>query len=70
VHGFAMNIPWARKSFWTHLMVVLGDVGQVEARFGLFGDSINLIPQHRCTLCAECTTGREVILGTPDRTPR
>jgi hypothetical protein len=23
-------------------MVLLGDVGQVEARFGLFGDSINL----------------------------
>jgi hypothetical protein len=26
----------------THLMVVLGDVGQVEARFGPFGDSVNL----------------------------
>jgi hypothetical protein len=51
-------------------MVVLGDVDQVEARFGPSGDSINLIPQHRCTLCAECTTGRDVILGTPDRTPR
>jgi hypothetical protein len=25
-----------------HLMVLLGDIGQVEARFGLFGDSINL----------------------------
>jgi hypothetical protein len=26
----------------THPMVVLGDVGQVEARFGPFGDSVNL----------------------------
>jgi hypothetical protein len=65
-----MNIPWARKSFWTHPMVVLGDVGQVEAYFGPFGDSVNLIPQHRFMLCAECTIGREVILGTPDRIPR
>jgi hypothetical protein len=23
-------------------MVILGDVGQVEARFGMFGDSVNL----------------------------
>jgi hypothetical protein len=30
------------KSFWSHPMVLLGDVGQVEARFGLFGDSVNL----------------------------
>jgi hypothetical protein len=26
---------------WAHLMVLLGDVGQVEACFSLFGDSIN-----------------------------
>jgi hypothetical protein len=25
-----------------HPMVLLGDVGQVEARFGPFGDSINI----------------------------
>jgi hypothetical protein len=25
-----------------HLMVVLGDKAQLEARFGLFGDSANL----------------------------
>jgi hypothetical protein len=36
------NVPWPWKSFWAHLMVLLGDVGQIEARFGLFGDSINL----------------------------
>jgi hypothetical protein len=28
--------------FSAHLMVLLGDIGQVEARFGLFGDNINL----------------------------
>jgi hypothetical protein len=30
------------KSFWMHLMVLLGDEAQVEARFSTFGDSANL----------------------------
>ena len=32
----------AQKSFWTHQMVLLCDEAQVEAHFGLFGDSDNL----------------------------
>jgi hypothetical protein len=32
----------AQKSFWTHLMVLLSDEAQVDAYFGLFGDSTNL----------------------------
>ena len=32
----------AWKSFWAHPMVLLGDVSHVEARFGPFGDSVNL----------------------------
>ena len=32
----------AQKLFWTHQMVLLGDKAQVEARFGPFGDSVNL----------------------------
>jgi len=36
------NEPEAEKSFWTHPTVPLGDQAQVEARFGLFGDSANL----------------------------
>ena len=28
--------------FWTHLMVLVGDEAQVEARFVLYGDSANL----------------------------
>ena len=32
----------AQKSFWTHQIVLLGDEAQVEARFGLFGDSANV----------------------------
>jgi hypothetical protein len=26
--------------FWMHLMELVGDVGLVESRFGLFGDSV------------------------------
>jgi hypothetical protein len=39
---FALNAPRAWKSFWEHLMVLLRDVGQVEAHLGLFRDSVNL----------------------------
>jgi hypothetical protein len=27
---------------WTHLMLVLGDVGHVESRFGTFGDYVSV----------------------------
>ena len=49
-------------------MVLLGDEDQVEARFGLFGHSANL-DVDRCTVCAECTIGSEIILDAPDGTP-
>jgi hypothetical protein len=39
---FAPKVQWAWKSFQAHLIVLLGDVDQVEACFGLFGDSNNL----------------------------
>jgi hypothetical protein len=39
---FAPNAPWAWKSFWENPMVLLRDVGQVEAHLDLFGDSVNL----------------------------
>jgi hypothetical protein len=49
-------------------MVLVRDVGQVEACFGLFEDSVNLNARwvhgsRRCSL------GSQIILGTPDRTP-
>jgi hypothetical protein len=46
-------------------MILLGDIGQLEARFGLFGDSVNL-GKDRCTVCGECTTGMETISGAPN----
>jgi hypothetical protein len=34
---FAPNVPWAWKLFWAYPMELLGNVGQMEARFGPFG---------------------------------
>jgi hypothetical protein len=49
-------------------MVLRGDEAQVEAQFGLCGDSANLV-QDRCTVCAKHTIGIEIVLDTPDVTP-
>jgi hypothetical protein len=38
---FVPNVPSDQKSFWTHLMVLLGDEAQVKAHFVQFGDSAN-----------------------------
>jgi hypothetical protein len=56
-------------------------LGQIEVRFGLFGDSANLdgrsileivlmFAQNRCTICAKCTTSMEMFLVTPGGPPR
>jgi hypothetical protein len=37
------SILEARKSYWTHRMELLCDVGQVESHFGPFGDSVCVI---------------------------
>jgi hypothetical protein len=42
LHGFALNIPQAQKSFWTHPIEHLGDLGHVESQFGLFGESLSI----------------------------
>ena len=50
-------------------MVPLGDEAQVEARFGPFGDSANVVA-NRCTVCVERIIGSKIVLDAPDRTPR
>jgi hypothetical protein len=40
VHGLRQTYHRLRN--WTHLMVHQGDVGHVESRFGLFGDSFSV----------------------------
>jgi hypothetical protein len=39
---FASKVPSARKSFLTHLMELLGDMGHVESLFFPFGDSVSV----------------------------
>jgi hypothetical protein len=50
-------------------MVLLHDMGQVEACFGPFGDSVNLNTRWVHGLC-RCSLGSQIILGTSDQTPR
>ena len=50
-------------------MVPLGDVAQVEARFGL-SDIVLILTQDRCTICVKRTIGSEIILDAPVGTPR
>jgi hypothetical protein len=39
---FAANVPKAQKSFWMHLMELLGDVGHVASRFDPIGYSVSV----------------------------
>ena len=66
---FAPNVPLAQESFWTHPMVLLSDEAQVEARFGLLGDSASL-DVDRCTVCSKRIIGSGIVLEAPDGTPR
>jgi hypothetical protein len=50
-------------------MDLLGDVGQMEAHLGLFGEVL-ISSQEWCTVCAERAIGLEIISGTLDGTPR
>ena len=36
------NVPLDQKSFWTHPMEILGDVGHVESHFSPFGDNVSV----------------------------
>jgi hypothetical protein len=43
VDGFALNIPQAQKSYWTHPIEHLGDVGHVKSHFGPLRDSFSIV---------------------------
>jgi hypothetical protein len=59
----------ARKSSWTHPMELLGE--WVMCNLVLVHlEKVLLYVQYRCTVCAECTIGSEIILDAPDDTPR
>ena len=42
VHGLRLMHQNSKKPFWKHLLLLLGEEAQVEARFGLFRDSASL----------------------------
>jgi hypothetical protein len=50
-------------------MELVGDEAQVESGFGLFGEVLVSL-QDRCMVYAKQTIGLEIILDTPDGTPR
>jgi hypothetical protein len=39
---FTSDVQWAWKSCWPQPMELIGDVGQLDAHFGLFGDCVIL----------------------------
>ena len=66
---FAPNVPWAQKLFWTHPMVLHGDEAQVEALLKRL-EIVLILTQDRYRVCTKHTRGLEIILDTPDGTPR
>ena len=66
---YVPNVPKAQKSFWTQLMVLLGDEAQVEDPVLVCLEIVLILTQDWCTFCAERTTGSKIILGAPDGIP-
>ena len=50
-------------------MVLLGDEAQVEAHFSRL-EIVLFLTQDRCAVCVKRTIGSDIILDTPDGTPR
>jgi hypothetical protein len=50
-------------------MELLDDVGNVESHFDLFGDSVSVGARYMHDF-RQSTIGSEIILDTPDGTPR
>ena len=46
-------------------MVLLGNVCQVKL-VSVHFEIVFVLAQDRCTVCAECTSGLEIALGTPE----
>ena len=50
-------------------MELLGDVGHVESR-SVRLEMVLVLVQDKCTVCAKRTVGSDIVLDTPDGTPR
>ena len=42
-YTYVLNVALAWKSFWAHLIIIIANAGQEEARFDPFGYSVNLV---------------------------
>ena len=54
--------------FLTHPMELLGDMGHVESHLFRLG-TVLVSVQDRCTVCAKCIIGSEIVLDAPNGTP-
>jgi len=63
------NAPWAKKPFWTHLMVLLGEEAQLK-HHSVYLEIVLILMQDRCTVCMESTICSEINLDAPDGTRR
>jgi hypothetical protein len=63
------NVQQALKSYWAHLIDLLSDVGQGEARLGLL-EIVLISAQEMCTICVEHAIGSEIVLDASGGTPR
>ena len=50
-------------------MELLGDVGLVESR-SIRLETVLVLMEDRCMVCAKRTIGSDIVLDTPDGTPR
>ena len=62
------DVPLDQKSFWTHPMELLGDVGHVES-YSLYLEMVFMLVQERCMVFAKPTRGSDILLDAPDGTP-
>jgi hypothetical protein len=62
------NVPQAQKSFWTHLMELLGDMGHVKSHFGPL-ETLLVSVQDRSTVWPECSISSGIVSDANDGTP-
>ena len=55
--------------FWTHRMELLGDLGHVESRFSLVGDSVS-VGARQLHCLRQMYHRLKIVLDAPDVTPR
>jgi hypothetical protein len=63
------NVASSRKSCGTHPMELLGEWVMWDL-ISVRLETVLVLVQYRCMVCAGRTIGSEIVLDTPDDTPR